>query len=85
MADVKKCDRCGALIDYKSYHTQHRIFKQSTILRSLLRLKCEDTMFIYDYDLCRDCSAKLKEFLKGEELVSDAAEHPIFGRLVNAE
>ena len=71
MADVKKCDRCGALIDYKIYNTQHRIFKNS-VIRSLV--KTEDQLFIHNYDLCRDCSLKLVDFLKGKELVDGTEE-----------
>ena len=78
MADVKKCDRCGTLIDYSIHNTQHRIFKNS-VVRSLLRL--ETRMYISDYDLCKDCTTKLTDFLKGEDSGKAMDDHPHAGGL----
>lgn len=72
MAAVRQCDRCGALIDYKIYNTRHRIFKNS-VIGSLVRTG--DRQFTQDYDLCRECSLKLVDFLKGEELGKDMVKN----------
>lgn len=67
-----KCDRCGKYYDYyfkrevngKNVRSQNSIF---------LYLKYEDGDLADKeyYDLCPECMAKLKEFLKGADVSAE--------------
>lgn len=59
MADVKICDRCGKKIEDKIWPIT------ITAYRSKFRL--EDEERIYKWDLCKDCTQKVRKFIDSKE------------------
>lgn len=63
MADVKICDRCCSAIKPNTAQSfgfgawRYSIFNRDV-----------SQMVSYDYDLCKQCGAKLTRFLNGEDL-----------------
>lgn len=69
MANVKLCDRCGAMYEYSSYKPDPnavKLFKANTI-SSLI---CEGPT----RDLCPDCMCKLEQFLANEDMFEPARQ-----------
>ena len=58
MADVKICDRCGKKIETRIWPLIVSNFRTF--------LKIEGSIYRYEYDLCRSCTAKFHDFMKGE-------------------
>ena len=56
MASVKICDRCGKEIKPVLWPVLLRNY------RSILRFEVQD--YIYNYDLCGECTKSLYEFVK---------------------
>lgn len=59
MANVQICDKCGKRIDRYSALL-------GTIYRSNL-FGCDYNTYTINYDLCKDCTKDLEEFIKGKD------------------
>ena len=62
MANAKKCDRCGKYYDKNEARTE-----SGSVLTGVGFITANN--HVLDHDLCDECIDKLKQFLKGVELL----------------
>lgn len=65
MASAKKCDRCGKYYDKNEQHQACSNGYKSIINGVAFTMKNGE--LAETYDLCDDCIARMKEWLKGEK------------------